>query len=156
MVAAVLAAGANDVRDAIARAEAVTALRNSEDFRAVCAAFKRMKNIVTQADPELHTSEPDIASVAASLSSTAQPAERDLALGAAKVSHRVEALRADRDYTHALEHIATLRRRVDNFFDQVMVMDPDPAVRKGRVLMLKAILRSFSQIADFSEIVVAG
>ena len=41
VVKAVLAAGANDVRDAVARAEAVTAVRGSEDFAAVSAAFKR-------------------------------------------------------------------------------------------------------------------
>ena len=49
VVKAVLAAGANDVRDAVARAEAVTAVRGSEDFAAVSAAFKRMKNILAQA-----------------------------------------------------------------------------------------------------------
>jgi glycyl-tRNA synthetase beta chain len=49
VVKAVLAAGANDVRDAVVRAEAVTAVRGSEDFAAVSAAFKRMKNILAQA-----------------------------------------------------------------------------------------------------------
>ena len=44
-----MAAGANDVRDAVARAEAVTAVRGSADFAAVSAAFKRMKNILSQA-----------------------------------------------------------------------------------------------------------
>ena len=156
VVAAVLAAGANDVRDAMARAEAVTAMRGSADFRAVCAAFKRMKNIVAQADPEFHKIEPDIASIAGSIPGDADPAERDLAVGAGKIAHRVEALRAERDYMHALEHIATLRARVDNFFDKVMVMDPDERVRTARVLMLKAVLRSFSQIAEFSEIVITN
>ena len=47
---AVLAADANDVRDAIARAEALTAVRGSEDFAAVSAAFKRIKNILRQAE----------------------------------------------------------------------------------------------------------
>src|SRR5580698_2071922 len=49
VVKAVLAVGANDVRDAVARAEAVTAVRGGEDFAAVSAAFKRMKNILAQA-----------------------------------------------------------------------------------------------------------
>ena len=49
VVKSVLALGANDVRDAIARAEAVTAVRGSDDFAAVSAAFKRMKNILAQA-----------------------------------------------------------------------------------------------------------
>ncbi len=47
---AVLAAGADDVRDAIARAEALTAARESADFAAISAAFKRIKNILRQAE----------------------------------------------------------------------------------------------------------
>ena len=50
VVNAVLAAGADDVRDAIARAEALTAVRGSEDFAAISAAFKRIKNILRQAE----------------------------------------------------------------------------------------------------------
>ena len=50
VVNAVLAAGADDVRDAIARAEALTAARESEDFAAISAAFKRIKNILRQAE----------------------------------------------------------------------------------------------------------
>ena len=46
VVNAVLAAGADDVRDAIARAEALTAVRGSADFAAISAAFKRIKNIL--------------------------------------------------------------------------------------------------------------
>ena len=44
-----MAVGSDDVRDAVARAEAVTAVRGSADFAAISAAFKRMKNILTQA-----------------------------------------------------------------------------------------------------------
>ena len=46
VVNAVLAAGSDDVVDAIARAEAVSEVRGSEDFVSISAAFKRMKNIV--------------------------------------------------------------------------------------------------------------
>ncbi len=49
VVNAVLAADADDVRDAIARAEALTAARASADFEAISAAFKRIKNILRQA-----------------------------------------------------------------------------------------------------------
>ena len=49
VVKAVLAVGGDDVRDAGARAEAVSGVRSSEDFAAVSAAFKRMKNILAQA-----------------------------------------------------------------------------------------------------------
>ena len=50
VVNAVLAAGADDVRDAIARADALTGVRGSEDFEAISAAFKRIKNILRQAE----------------------------------------------------------------------------------------------------------
>ena len=56
----------------------------------------------------------------------------------------------------ALEAMATLRPEIDAFFDKVMVMDPDPALRAARLALLSGIVRSFSGIADFSEIVTAG
>jgi len=52
--------------------------------------------------------------------------------------------------------VATLRPQVDGFFDQVMVMDPDAEIRRGRLALLASIVKSFSGIADFSEIVTAG
>jgi glycyl-tRNA synthetase beta chain len=158
VVKAVLAAGANDVRDAVARAEAVTSVRGSEDFAAVSAAFKRMKNIVVQADPELHGGQATgIGAAAGGLKhEQMHAAQRALFLAAVETENRVRPLRESRDYGKALEAIATLRGPVDAFFEQVMVMDPDETVRNSRVILLMTILRSFSGIADFSEIVVAG
>ena len=49
VVNAVLAADADDVVDVVARAEAVSKVRGSEDFKAISSAFKRMKNILRQA-----------------------------------------------------------------------------------------------------------
>ena len=49
-----------------------------------------------------------------------------------------------------------MRPQVDAFFNQVMVMDPDAKVRSRRLLMLQRIVRTFSGIADFSEIVTQG
>jgi glycyl-tRNA synthetase beta chain len=68
----------------------------------------------------------------------------------------VKQLAQKRDYVGALEAVATMRPQVDAFFDQVMVMDPDAKVRSRRLLMLQRIIRTFSGIADFSEIVTAG
>ena len=56
----------------------------------------------------------------------------------------------------ALQLIATLRPAIDQFFDEVMVMDPNPAVREHRLSLLQNLLGGFSAIADFSEIVTAG
>jgi glycyl-tRNA synthetase beta chain len=151
VVNAVLATGFNDVRDAVARAEAVTAVRGSEDFAAVSAAFKRIKNILAQAREKGDLPEQD-----APEASFAHPAEIALNTQAGVVGERVKKLADQRDYLTALEAIATLRPQVDTFFKDVMVMDPDKNVRLRRLVMLQRIVRTFSGIADFSEIVVAG
>lgn len=152
VVAAVLAAGNDDVRDAIARAQAVSAVRASADFAAVSAAFKRMKNILGQAKEKGYA---DLASHEAEVENM-HPTQADLKQAAHALQHKVEQLREDHQYVPALEAVATLRPQVDAFFDQVMVMDPDEKVRRSRLALLTSILKSFSGIADFSEIVTVG
>jgi len=151
VVKAALAVGSDDVRDAVARAEAVTAVRGSEDFAAVSSAFKRMKNILAQAK------EKGIAAGATvNQALLTEPTEKALAERSAELAEKVKELRAEKKYTTALEQIATLRPQVDAFFDAVMVMAPDEAVRANRLALLERVLGDFSGIADFSEIVVAG
>ncbi len=148
VVNAVLAAGADDVRDAIARAEAVTAARQSEDFAAVSAAFKRIKNILRQADEKGYSREAGSGIVLA-------PEAQQLADAAAKLAPRVHELREQRAYGEALAAIATIRPTVDAFFDKVMVFDPDPARRGAHLALIDGVLSGFSGIADFGEIVTA-
>jgi glycyl-tRNA synthetase beta chain len=149
VVSAVLAAGADDVRDAIARAEALTAARESADFAAISAAFKRIKNILRQAEEKGFAlgSPKDV---------TLAPEAQQLADAAALLAPEVAALRKLRFYGQALEAIATLRPVVDAFFDKVMVLDPDPAIRGAHLGLIDEVLRGFSGIADFSEIVTAS
>ncbi len=146
VVNAVLAAGADDVHDAIARAEALTAARESGDFAAISAAFKRIKSILRQAE------EKGFAIQAAS-GIVLSPEAQQLADAASALAPRVAELRRQRAYTEALTLIATLRPTVDAFFDKVMVLDPDPAVRGAHLALIDEVLRGFSGIADFSEIV---
>jgi glycyl-tRNA synthetase beta chain len=152
VVNAVLAAGSDDVRDAIARAEALTAVRGSEDLAAIAAAFKRIKNILRQAR-EKGVLANDAGAVSESLLS--DPAERELHAAAQRLAPVVERLRAEREYRKALERIATLRPHVDLFFDKVMVMAEDQAVRDNRLALIGEVLSAFSKIADFSELVSA-
>jgi glycyl-tRNA synthetase beta chain len=147
VVNAVLAVGSDDVRDAIARAEALTAVRNSEDFAAVSAAFKRIKNILKQAE-EKNMAIGSVTGVKLA------PEAQQLADAAAFLGPRVAKLRQERTYEAALSEIATLRPTVDLFFDKVMVLDPDETVRGANLALIDEVLRSFSGIADFSEIVV--
>jgi glycyl-tRNA synthetase beta chain len=146
VVNAVLAVGADDVRDAIARAEALTAVRESADFAAVSAACKRIKNILKQAEEKGYR--PD------------EKKLNDLALEAIdlwdrskEIAPQIAKLREQRAYREALALIATIRPTVDQFFDKVMVLDPDEKVRSANLGLIDAVLRNFSTIADFSEIV---
>jgi glycyl-tRNA synthetase beta chain len=149
VVNAVLAAGGNDVRDAIARAEALSSVRGSDDFLAVSAAFKRIKNILRQA------SEKGENPGALSVSALTEPEEIALLTASSKLAEKVSGLRRQRDYAAALEAIATLRPAVDAFFDKVMVMAPEPELRAVRLALIQSVLDGFSGIADFSEIVIA-
>jgi len=146
VVSAVLAAGADDVRDAIARAEALTAARESADFAAISAAFKRIKNILRQAEEKKFV-------VGSPKDVKLAPEAQILADAANSLAPEVAKLRDQRGYGEALAAIATLRPVVDAFFDKVMVLDPDPAVRGANLGLIDEVLRRFSDIADFSEIV---
>ncbi len=151
VVNAVLATGADDVRDAIARAEALTAVRGSEDLAAISAAFRRIKNILRQA------AEKGIAmgdAVDAKL--LKESAEQALHVEVEELALIVEDLRGRGKYRRALEEIATLRPHVDLFFDKVMVMVDDEAVRRNRLALIAQVLSGFSSIADFSELVSAS
>ena len=147
VVNAVLAADADDVRDAIARAEALTAARASADFEAVSAAFKRINNILRQAaEKGFAVGSPDAAKA---------PEAQKLKDAAAALAAEVAKLRQERNYGDALAKIATLRPVVDAFFDKVMVLDPDEKIREAHLGLIDGVLKGFSGIADFSEIVTA-
>jgi glycyl-tRNA synthetase beta chain len=72
---------------------------------------------------------------------------------ASALAPEVATLRQLRSYSEALAHIASLRPTVDAFFDKVMVLDPNEAVRGAHLGLIDEVLRNFSGIADFSEIV---
>jgi glycyl-tRNA synthetase beta chain len=146
VVNAVLAAGADDVRDAIARSEALSAARESADFAAISAAFKRIKNILRQAEEKRFT-------IGSAKDATLSAEAQQLFDAATALAPEVARLRQQRAYGEALALIATLRPTVDAFFDKVMVLDPDPAVRGAHLGLIQEVLSGFSGIADFSEIV---
>jgi glycyl-tRNA synthetase beta chain len=148
VVNAVLAAGADDVRDAIARAEALTAVRGGEDFAAISAAFKRMKNILRQAEEKgFAIGTPTVVPLA--------PEAQKLWREASELKPRVDALSQRRHHSEALAEIATLRPAVDAFFDKVMVLDPDERIRGAHLALIQEVLDNFRNIADFSEMVTA-
>jgi glycyl-tRNA synthetase beta chain len=151
VVKAVLAADADDVVDAVARAEALAKVRPSTDFESISVAFKRMKNILRQA-AEAGRKTGDTVDPAA----LKEESEKQLAEQIPRTASAVESLRATRNYEGALLEIAKLRPAIDKFFDKVMVMVDDEKLRANRLALLQTLLKEFSTIAHFSEIVTEG
>jgi glycyl-tRNA synthetase beta chain len=148
VVKAVLGADADDVVDAIARAAAVEEVMHVPEFQAIGAACKRIRNILKQAREKGF--EP-----AGKFEYLPEAVEEEKTLMAylERTSPPVEAHRNQKQYLDALVLLSTARQPIDNFFDKVMVMVDDERVRANRLALLQTLLKEFSTIADFSEIV---
>ncbi|HJT68963.1 MAG TPA: glycine--tRNA ligase subunit beta [Terriglobales bacterium] len=151
VVNAVLAAGSDDVVDVVSRAEAVAKVRGSADFESISVAFKRIKNILRQAAETGKRVGP-----AVDANAFRDEPEKDLGRMIPEVAQRVDNLRKARDYSGALAEISRIRPAVDTFFDKVMVMVENEELRANRLALLQTLLKEFSTIADFSEIVTEG
>jgi len=147
----VSSADPDNIVETIARAEAVAAVRGSEDFKQISIAFKRIKNILSQ----VRDAGVDIGTDF-DLPVMQEKEEKILAKETRRVSSQVEQLQKEGRYIDALTEISKLRPAVDSFFDKVMVMVEDAGLRKTRLALLAVLLKNFSTIADFSEIVTEG
>jgi glycyl-tRNA synthetase beta chain len=148
VVKAVLGADADDVVDALARAEAVKQVLHMPEFHAIGAACKRMRNILRQADEK-----GIVAAERVETQKDSSDEEKNLIRYLEQSGGKVEQHRKKKEYVEALQLLSTAREPVDNFFDKVMVMVEDHQVRANRLALLRTLLHEFSTIADFSEIV---
>jgi glycyl-tRNA synthetase beta chain len=144
-VNAVVAAPLDFVHELGDRVEAINKVRPTPDFEPLAASFKRIKNILKQAQVE--RSEPVDTQLL-----TLGP-EQDLYQAFQRVSQGVQ---KTSDFTAKLATIASLRPKVDLFFDKILVNDKDEKIRQNRLALLSSLLSEFSTIADFSEIVTQG
>ena len=145
-VNAVLHAGTDDLVDVEKRLRALKAIRKSRNFEPLAVSFKRIRKILEKANVAAE----GLQHVNKDLFE--KGAEKELHAAVRKAAGKVsEDKRAGR-YQEALEEIAGLRKVVDQFFVDVMVMAEDEAVRKNRLALLAELLREFTTIADFSEL----
>jgi glycyl-tRNA synthetase beta chain len=144
-VNAVFRAGSDDLVDARKRLDALRSIRKSKNFEPLTVSFKRIRKILEKAGKQGEGAhiKPDLFE---------NDAERTLFTSMRKAAPRVEEQKRAGHYKEALEVIASLRADIDRFFEQVMVMAENEAVRKNRVVLLGELLREFSTIADFSEL----
>ena len=145
-VSAVLRAGADDLVDAEKRLAALKQIRKSRNFEPLAVSFKRIRKIIEKANLSGHDGrhvQPELFE---------SDAERDLFSAIRGAAAKVQTEKRAGRYKEALEVIAGLRGAVDRYFEEVMVMAENEAVRANRLAMLSELLREFTTVADFSEI----
>ena len=142
LVDAVAALKVSQPLDFDRRVKAVAAFRQLSAAESLAAANKRISNILKKVDGELP------AQVDASLLQL--PAEQALAAAVQAQQAKVEPLFAQGDYEAALLSLAELREPVDKFFDDVMVMADDLALRNNRLALLNSLRSLFLRVADLS------
>ena len=144
MVDAVLAVQPRSVLDALARLQALREFLQLPDAAVLAAANKRIANLLKKAPPDA------VANVHAERFTLS--AERELHGALAGIRPAFEASLAQQQYGDALRTLATLRAPVDAFFDTVMVMDEDAALRNNRLALLRSVQLAFSAVAELSRL----
>ncbi len=129
------------------RLQAVQAFLELDDAQSLASANKRIANILRQAGT---TETTDI-----SKKLLDEDAERALYDALVSAEVKVRPLLEERDYTRALQELATLRGPVDRFFDNVMVMADDDDVRRNRLALLGGLRALFLDVADISRLSIA-
>jgi glycyl-tRNA synthetase beta chain len=142
LVQAVLESHWDDPVDAAARLEALTAFSQEAGFADLMLSFKRVMNII----PEGFSGSVDEKLLS-------EDAGKPLAEAAGKIGSDATAKTRGGDYLAALKSLAGLKGPVDNFFDNVMVMDKDEKVKNNRLALLAGVSDLFAQVADFRKIV---
>ena len=147
-IAAVLSASGDIVPNVWEKVHALTSLKTAPDFEPLAVAFKRVVNIIKQAD--LNESGLIIGEVDENLFRH----ESEFALYSAyqKVAMKVDDHLTEGLFDQALKEIATLRDSVDAFFDGVMVLTEDVNLRTNRLSLLRHISLLFEKFADFSKV----
>jgi glycyl-tRNA synthetase beta chain len=126
------------------RIQAVEKFAQMDAAESLSAANKRISNLLKKVEGEL----PETVNVALLTESAEQTLWNELDALRESASNLI----AQRDYIAAIESLATIRGSVDSFFDNVMVMAEDEAVRLNRLALLNQIYQLFLQVADVSRL----
>lgn len=123
---------------------AVDAFRQRAEAESLAAANKRIGNILKKVKGDLPTK----------VDSTLlkEKAEQALHQTLSKLENKVQSLVDAAKYQDALTELSTLRKIVDQFFDDVMVMAEDEALKNNRIALLNKLHGLFLQIADISKL----
>jgi glycyl-tRNA synthetase beta chain len=143
-IAAVLDARPDEIADLPSRLAALAAFAALPDAAALSAANKRIVNILRKSGSE--------AANAVDRAQLADGAEHDLYMAFQRLAPQVEADYGSGDFSEALRALATARPVVDRYFEDVMVMADDPAIRANRLALLRGVAQTMNRVADISKL----
>ncbi len=145
VIDAVLAVGEVDVLDILNRASVLTTFRAQPDFDIVYPALNRVLRILPDHPPtEIH---PHLLE---------DEAEKRLWEHLAGAADELNRWVQERDYVRLLARLTELQPAIDRFFDDVLVMAEEPALRSNRLALLNAIAQKVYALADLRRLVIAG
>ena len=142
---AVLAVGAVDIIDILKRASTLAEFRLTPNFEEVYNALNRVLRILPPDAPE---------TVDATL--LCDDAEKQLYACITEAELGFQQTIQERDYAKLLTQLAALQPAIDTFFDDVLVMAEEPALRTNRLALLNQIGRNIYAVADLTKLVIAG
>ncbi len=143
-VAVVSGADTSTLPDFDRRLKAIAEFAGMEEAPALATANKRIRNILRKAE--------DAIPAAVDAAQLREPAEQALAAALASAIADTDPLLAERDYVGVLRRLAQLRAPVDGFFDGVMVMAEDAALRRNRLALLKGLADRFAAVAAVEQL----
>ncbi len=139
-----LSASFENLPDAVLRVNALDSLRQEPDFEPIAITFKRIENIIRKAKiTDKILVNPDFFE---------DGCEKQLFEAINEATQTISGFIKTGNYEKALSSIATLRPKVDTFFDDVMVMVEDEKIKQNRLALLSLISGLFRNIADFSKL----
>jgi glycyl-tRNA synthetase beta chain len=142
VVDAVVSVSFDELLDAQGRIDALRRATEWKDFESIVIGFKRAMNILKG-----FSSKKEI-----NPSFLNEPAEKNLHQSFLGAKGRIELHLNKRDYESALLEMTRMKKPIDEFFDQVMVMVEDETIRNNRLALLDEVGKLFLWIADFSKL----
>lgn len=141
IVAAVLAKQPSRLNDLTAKLQAVAEFKALPEAAALAAANKRVQNLLKKADSQLGDVNEALLT---------QDEEQALFQAAQTLQPKIAAAVTERNFSTALSELASVKPQVDAFFDGVMVMAEDPAVKQNRLNLLNQLAQLMNAVADIA------
>ncbi|KUO71088.1 MAG: glycine--tRNA ligase subunit beta [Clostridia bacterium BRH_c25] len=143
VIDAVINAEFDDIYDAYLKIEELSIWKHRDEFLSILGSFNRVSNLASKADsPEINSE------------LFKEKAELELLKAFNRINTEYEGYVDNREYGKALKLMITLKKPIDDFFDNIMVMVEDESIKNNRLGLLKSIVDMMNRMADLGAIVV--